>query len=213
MKNQVEEILLEKNGDAWCIHGDATVFDGIRRMHAHDVGTLIVVSKNRAVGMLSQRHILGRVIARGLDPTMIPVAEVMAPAQTIRVDASVDRAIDLVCATGAHHLLVVDGEMFAGVVSAKELMSWRLRDQALQINDLMGYITGRSAWYGRQKEQNPSGFDLSGLCFDEPPVLERHCVLCGIEDDDFNWDYGLALCRSCARKPGEAAAPAVSPTL
>lgn len=67
-----------------------------------DVGSLPVGTADALEGVVTDRDILYRVVARGLDPTSVPVREVMtAPVVGCDVDDSVQSVLDTMA---AHHV-------------------------------------------------------------------------------------------------------------
>src|SRR5689334_16014185 len=57
---------------------DTPVRDAARRMKEHNIGSLPVCEGRRVVGVLTDRDIVVRGIAEGLDPEKTPVNEIMS---------------------------------------------------------------------------------------------------------------------------------------
>jgi hypothetical protein len=157
-------------------------------MREHAIGTLIVVGLNEAVGMLSEHDIVSGVLACDKNPGEVRVSAIMTAVPIVRLETTIEDAAALAAAAGAHQIVVVDEDRILGVIAAKEMTAWTNLEQAFQISDLNGYITGRAA----------PPRDAVGLRFDEAPILETSCAYCGTTDDEASWDLGVALCRSCA---------------
>ena len=62
-----------------CIRPDATLQTAAARMRDLDVGVLPVCDNDRLAGMLTDRDIIVRAVARGLDPASALVREAMTP--------------------------------------------------------------------------------------------------------------------------------------
>ncbi|MFN0067723.1 MAG: CBS domain-containing protein [Limisphaerales bacterium] len=62
-----------------CIQPDAPLVEAARRMSALDVGMLPICEDDRLVGTLTDRDIVIRAVAKGVNPNTTPVREVMSP--------------------------------------------------------------------------------------------------------------------------------------
>lgn len=61
------------------VHPEETVHEAAQRMAHHEVGTLVVVDGNRPVGMLTDRDLVIRVMAKEPPPLQALVRDVMTP--------------------------------------------------------------------------------------------------------------------------------------
>lgn len=61
------------------IHPDATVTEAAKKMSRLEIGPLPVCDGDRLVGMVTDRDIIVRAIAKGRDPNTIKVREVITP--------------------------------------------------------------------------------------------------------------------------------------
>jgi CBS domain-containing protein len=84
------------------------------------VGAVLVVDKGRLVGIFSERDVVFRVVARGLDPATTPLVEVMTPQpKTIKPNNTFGYAMTLMHENGFRHLPVVEDGKPIGIVSAR----------------------------------------------------------------------------------------------
>ena len=67
-------------------------------MAAHDIGALPILDEHRLMGIVTERDILARVVASGLDPATTPVADIMS---TDLVVADVSEGCAVLPATNA----------------------------------------------------------------------------------------------------------------
>jgi hypothetical protein len=65
-----------REGFLFAVRNDATVTDATRTMSEKKVGIVVVLEDNRLIGVFSERDVVRRVLAKGLDPTT-PVGDVM----------------------------------------------------------------------------------------------------------------------------------------
>lgn len=95
-----------------------------RRMAEEGVGSLIVIDRSGVLaGVITDRDITVRVVARGLDPSRTTVSEAMSsPPVTISNTAEVSEAIQLMRGASVRRLPVLDRHGKAvGVVSFDDL--------------------------------------------------------------------------------------------
>lgn len=106
------------------IEGTATVCDAARLMRQRRVGALVVTGNHRPKGIITDRDIAVAVVAEGLDPAEVPVADVMqANPAVIRGDKGLLDAVKLFAAKGVRRLPVVDNRGFVtGIVTLDDVL-------------------------------------------------------------------------------------------
>ncbi|HUF36822.1 MAG TPA: CBS domain-containing protein [Gemmatimonadales bacterium] len=112
-----------------------------RRMEDHEVGTLVVVEPHRAdraVGMLTDRDLTMRCIARALDPDATSVSQVMSsPVHTIDENAPLGFALNEMAAAATRRLVVTGAnEKAVGILSLDDLLGL-LCEQAAALSMLL----------------------------------------------------------------------------
>lgn len=103
---------------------DRPVEAAVRAMIDHDIGSVVVVDGDRAVGVFTERDLTRRVLD---DPGLLarPIAEVMSgPAVTTQPDAEVVNAFELMNERGIRRLPVVEGGRLVGIVTERDLLKW-----------------------------------------------------------------------------------------
>jgi len=70
----VEDVMVE---GVVTIDADATVMKAVQLMNENEIGCLIVMRRGRAVGIITERDLLKRVIAKSKNPKRTRVAEIM----------------------------------------------------------------------------------------------------------------------------------------
>ncbi len=92
-------------------------------MAKKQVGAVLVVEKGRLLGIFSERDAVFRVIARGLDPSETPLAQVMTPEpKTVKPSNTFGYAMTLMHEGGFRHLPVIDDGKPVGIVSARSAL-------------------------------------------------------------------------------------------
>ncbi|MDI6791943.1 MAG: CBS domain-containing protein [bacterium] len=92
-----ERVAKVMTGDPLKIGRDETVGQAAGLMEKKRVGSLLVVEQEKLVGIITERDLVQRVIAKGLSPAEIRVGEVMSPSpDTIDLNASLEEAYHII---------------------------------------------------------------------------------------------------------------------
>ncbi len=143
MHNRLKRILEEKGDKVYSVDPEVSVLDAVRRMNQHRVGALLVMDQDRPVGIFTERDVLKRVVDAGRDPARTRVAEVMTTDLVcVRPETTVQEAMAVITERRCRHLPVMEGEELRGLVSIGDLTRWMVKDQHVQIRDLVDFITG-----------------------------------------------------------------------
>jgi CBS domain-containing protein len=92
-------------------------------MEAEDVGSVPVVEGDRLVGIVTDRDIVVRAIAKGKDPRGMPAAEVSSrEVLTVHPEDDLSDAIDLMAQRQVRRVAVTgEGERLVGIVSQADV--------------------------------------------------------------------------------------------
>ena len=98
-----------------------------QRMAENDVGTLVVLEPDgasRAVGIVTDRDIAVRCVARGLDPTKTQVSTIMtAQVQSIDQEVPIEDALSRMATAGTRRLVVTgEGDAAVGILSLDDVL-------------------------------------------------------------------------------------------
>lgn len=109
--------------DVWVGSPDDTLQKAAQMMSDYDFGILPIVDNNQLVGMLSDRDITIRAVAKGFSPNEHNVREIMThDVQHINQDESVEDAAQMMSDLQVRRLPVVDSdEQLVGIVSLGDL--------------------------------------------------------------------------------------------
>jgi CBS domain-containing protein len=111
-------------GGADCIGERDTIADAARKLAELDVGAMPICGEDdRLKGMLTDRDIVVKVIAAGIDPSSVTAADLADQPEvvTIGADDSVDEALRTMTEHKVRRLPVIDGHRLIGVVSQADL--------------------------------------------------------------------------------------------
>jgi len=102
---------------------DTNVKKSAAVMAKRGIGSLVVVQGGKAVGIVTERDLVSKVIADGLDPAKVLVRDIMStPLITIRPDAKIAESAKLMSEYKIRRVVVTaaDGSL-AGIVTASDL--------------------------------------------------------------------------------------------
>jgi CBS domain-containing protein len=143
MLTPLSEVLAEKGTDLYCIGVDASVAAAVAEMNRRSIGSLLVLEGGELRGIFTERDVLVRVVARGLDPGSVSVGQCMTREPlTVSPETRIDEAMLLVTRRRCRHLPVVANGRILGLVSIGDLTRWLVREREHEIDDLLAYIDG-----------------------------------------------------------------------
>ncbi|HEX8407633.1 MAG TPA: CBS domain-containing protein [Thermoanaerobaculia bacterium] len=100
-----------------------TVRNAAERMSERNIGAVAVVEHGTLAGIFSERDIMTRVVAKGLNPDSTEVSDVMTREIVIAAPTeNVDAALQKMHAIGSRHLPVVDDGKLVGMISIRDLL-------------------------------------------------------------------------------------------
>lgn len=93
------------------VEKDSTIADAAKVMSLAGVGSVLVRDGPDAVGIITQRDILDKVVAAGMNPGEVKAAAVMSsPLITVRKSISLDRAMAIMDEKDIRRLVVLDND-------------------------------------------------------------------------------------------------------
>lgn len=106
------------------INLEATVMEAVKTMAADKnyEGYVIILDKGKPVGIVTERDIINKVLAKELDPKKIKVSDIMsAPLITIDPDEDLLKASKQMQEQNIRKLIVVRNEIIYGIITAKDI--------------------------------------------------------------------------------------------
>jgi len=114
------------------LSADQTVTAAARLMEAENVGDVIVTENGAVRGVVTDRDITVRAVARGLDPKDTPLHEICSDDPvTVEPSMPLAKAADVMSEHSVRRLPVVDGDQLVGVVSLGDLAIRQDRESPL----------------------------------------------------------------------------------
>jgi len=118
-----------------------SVLDAVHCMTKNRVGALPVLAEGHMVGILSERDVMTRVVAQGLNPTTVKVSEVMTKkVAVIEKDKIYSQALATMKQLHIRHLPIMDDEHLVGCISIRELLEIDIESKHAEIQYLDDYI-------------------------------------------------------------------------
>jgi CBS domain-containing protein len=123
------------------VRSEQSVRDAARYMTDRRVGAVSVLEGTRLVGVLSERDVMARVVARQLDPDRTRVGDVMTKDLVVAQGTeSHEEGLRKMKQAGCRHLPVVEGDQLVGMVSQRDLLQIDLSEKDEEIRWLNAYI-------------------------------------------------------------------------
>jgi len=104
------------------VHVNSTVQDAARIMNELKIGSLIVMDKDRLMGIITERDILAGIVEKAKDSSKVLVKEIMTPnVIVVESDMKIDQAVELMNDKGIKKLPVVEKGNLIGIVTAVDI--------------------------------------------------------------------------------------------
>ena len=159
---------------------DLDILSAAKKMGSANVGSLIIVFDDKPSGILTERDLVKKVIAQGIDPRTIKAAEVMsAPVVSIEPEASLREAAALMLRSGVKRLPVTSKGRLVGIITDTDLVS----GSSLGLSDILSDLLE---------------MHRESIHFEQPRgVVRGICEVCGQLSDTLENVNGELLCWSC----------------
>lgn len=126
---KVEDVMVR---EVMTIDENATVKEAAEVMNRFEIGCLIAVRKGKAMGILTERDMLKRVVAESKDATKTKVKDVMSsPLVVVEPAMDLEEAVRLMFQMKIKKLPVVDGKRLVGLVTLTDIA--RFQPQMMRI--------------------------------------------------------------------------------
>ena len=132
---------LVQGREVYHLRGELTVREAARQMRDQRVGAICVLEGDRLAGVLSERDIMARAVAQGLDPDRALVRDVMTRELVVASESdSSETGVRKMKQAGCRHLPIVRGDRLVGMVSLRDLLQVDLSEKDEEIRWLNAYI-------------------------------------------------------------------------
>ena len=98
------------------------VMKAVERMNKREIGCLVVLEKGNFVGILTERDVLTRVVAKARNPDKTLVGDVMSkPLIVVGPEASLEEALELMFEKRVKKLTVVKDKKLVGLITMTDI--------------------------------------------------------------------------------------------
>jgi CBS domain-containing protein len=136
-------ILEAKGTTVHYVGPDVTVLEAVERMCQNRIGALLVEEHDEAIGIISERDIMARLVLERRDPASTRVADIMTRnVLCVGLDQEPEQAMAVMTEHRVRHLPVLEGRTVIGMLSIGDLVRWVSRSQDFEIRSLLDYVNG-----------------------------------------------------------------------
>ncbi len=144
MKIPISALLAQKDPTVRSVPTTASAHDAAAAMAAYRIGCVVVLDGDRLAGIFTERDVLTRVVAAGLDPRTTPITRVMTPSPlTVDPTLTLEKAMALISEKRMRHLPVLDAGRLVGLISIGDLNKWVVEHLEYEAATLRSYISGQ----------------------------------------------------------------------
>ncbi|WP_026763907.1 CBS domain-containing protein [Sediminibacterium salmoneum] len=139
--HKVSDILNRKGAQVTIVSPDTTVIDALRVMAEKNIGSVVVMDKERFLGILTERDYSRKVILMGRHSSDTPVSEIMsADFPMITLSDTVEHCMQLMSTRRIRYLPVMQNDQLAGIVSMNDVVAETILSQQQTISQLENYL-------------------------------------------------------------------------
>lgn len=128
------------------VYSTATIYNAACVMTRANVGGILVIDNDKLLGIITERDLMTKVLAKAVNPAVTTVAEVMTPNPiTVAPSTKVTDAVVMMIERGFRHLPVInEAGKILGVFSARDALPREINNAVEltefheQVNDALG---------------------------------------------------------------------------
>jgi len=130
-----------QNRGVFTVQRGQTVIEAVQFMVEKGIGAVAVLNEDRLVGIFSERDLMKRIVAKGLDPGQVKIEQVMTShLVTAHPDESYESCLAKMQSHSIRHLVIASGERLVGVISLRDLMMIDIKEKSAAIEMMNAYI-------------------------------------------------------------------------
>ena len=140
---KVKEILDKKGHSFWYVAPECTVFEALQKMAEKNCGALMVIKKDKLLGIFSERDYARKIILHGLASKNTLVGDYMSKELVcVNPDTGIYDCMALMTNKHIRHLPVLESDKVLGIISIGDVVNAVILQQNVTIQDLENYIYG-----------------------------------------------------------------------
>ena len=147
-------------------------------MRNNDIDSIIVIDKKQGLGIITDRDIIGKVVAENKDPSKIIASELMtSPLITIAPNVDIDVATKKMQDKNVRRLVVKQGDNIIGILSEFDLVR---AEPAMHL-----LLSEHSKW------------DIADIS-SPTSTISGICEVCGNYSENLHGEEGRLICDDCS---------------
>ncbi|MGZ4787834.1 MAG: CBS domain-containing protein [Terriglobales bacterium] len=136
---------LVKDRDVYYVEASRSVLDTVKYMAERNIGAVAVVQGEDLVGIFSERDLMKRVVAPGLNPAATTIEEVMTKDPlVVSPHEKITDCMRMMKEHSFRHLPICDGRKLKGLLSLRDLLLHDLVEKDGEIQSMRAYISSAS---------------------------------------------------------------------
>lgn len=163
---------------------DASILEVAKLMDTMDLGSIVIVDKERPVGIITEADIVRRVVAVGKDVNATVARDVMStPLFYVSPTTPLTEAMRIMARSNIRRVVVLKNDSLAGIITSRDILKWSPELIDVLVESL------------RLKNSESESTD-----YEEEDEIYEHggeCDLCGEYSTDLILEDGRYLCESC----------------
>lgn len=131
MSLKVDDVMVK---DVIIVVAEATVREAVELMNKHDIGCIVVLNRGKPVGIVTERDMLKRVLAKSVDPGKTTVSKIMSKpiiAGWSRMD--IEDAARLMFRKNIKKLPIVEEGRLIGIVTLTDIAIAHVQPKMVEI--------------------------------------------------------------------------------
>ena len=163
---------------------DASILEAAKLMDTMDLGSIVIVDRQRPIGIITEADIVRRVVAEGKDVNSTVARDVMSsPLFYVSPTTPLTEAMRIMARSNIRRVVVLKNGNLAGIITSRDILKWSPELIDVLVESL------------RLKNSESEPTDLE----DEDEIFEHggECDLCGEYSTDLVLEDGRYLCESC----------------
>jgi len=119
MSLKVQEIMIK---DVITLGTKATVSEAVRMMNEHNIGCVVIIQNGEAIGIITERDMLKRVLIEAREPETTKVSQIMTtPLVVGNPEMDIQEAVRLMAAEKIRKLPITEDGKLVGMITLTDL--------------------------------------------------------------------------------------------
>jgi CBS domain-containing protein len=117
---KVKDVMTKK---VICLDVKSSITKAAKLMEEKGIGSVLITEKGKAAGIVTERDIITKCVAKGMDPNKVIVEAVMStPLVSVDQDCMVDDAAKLMVSKMIRRLPIIDNGEIVGMLTSTDLI-------------------------------------------------------------------------------------------